>query len=203
MLTLYYAPQSRATRVLTLLHALDAVDKVTLKPVTIRRFDGSGGADPQNPHPEGKVPLLVHDGVEIRESDAIFQHLCSLFPEAGLMPEPGTPAHGAFLSWLNWYGNVVEPVIVGMVAGDTHPAWHGAFRGKAEMQARLVAALNKGPWLMGESMSAADILVSSAFHWMPDAAPQDAAVQDWIKRSAELPARLRALEEDKAMMAAA
>jgi glutathione S-transferase len=28
----------------------------------IPRQDGSGAADPCNPHPDGKVPALVHDG---------------------------------------------------------------------------------------------------------------------------------------------
>lgn len=31
----------------------------------------SGTPDPRNPHPKGKVPLLVHNGVQIRETCAI------------------------------------------------------------------------------------------------------------------------------------
>jgi len=45
---------------------------------------GSGGADPANPHPEGKVPLLVHDGVgRYGESNAIMVYLTDLFPAPG------------------------------------------------------------------------------------------------------------------------
>ncbi|WP_425098364.1 glutathione S-transferase family protein [Tropicibacter sp. S64] len=203
MLTLYYAPQSRATRVLALLHELGAADKVEIRPVTLRRHDNTGAADPANPHPEGKVPLLVHDGVAIRESDAIMIHLCTLFPEAGLMPQPGTPEHGAFLSWMAWYGNVMEPVIVGQVAGIEHPAYHATFRGLKEMQARVTEALSRGPWLLGARMSAADILVCSTFLWMPDSAPRDAAVQDWIKRCAALPGQVKALAFEATLQAAA
>ncbi|WP_163364139.1 glutathione S-transferase family protein, partial [Klebsiella aerogenes] len=74
--------------------------------------DGSGGRDPRNPHPDGKVPLLVEDGVQIWESSAIVQHLADLFPEAGLAIPVGHKLRGAYLSWLAWYAGVVEPVFV-------------------------------------------------------------------------------------------
>lgn len=54
MLTLYHSHQSRATRMLALIHDFDLKDRVQLKHVAIQRQDGSGGRDPENPHPEGK-----------------------------------------------------------------------------------------------------------------------------------------------------
>ncbi|WP_163473498.1 glutathione S-transferase N-terminal domain-containing protein, partial [Klebsiella michiganensis] len=84
MLTLFHSPNSRSTRIVALLKELDALDRVRIEIVTIPRRDGSGGRDPRNPHPDGKVPLLVEDGVQIWESSAIVQHLADLFPEAGL-----------------------------------------------------------------------------------------------------------------------
>jgi len=58
-------PRSRSSRIVILLRELDAVDEIAIEIVDIARGDGSGRKDPQNPHPEGKVPLLVHDGVVI------------------------------------------------------------------------------------------------------------------------------------------
>ncbi|MCY0152754.1 glutathione S-transferase [Hoeflea alexandrii] len=84
MLTLYHSPQTRSSRIIRLLIELGVLDQVDVRIVTVTRQDGSGGADPSNPHPEGKVPLLVHDGVELWESNAIIVYLTDLFAEKGL-----------------------------------------------------------------------------------------------------------------------
>src|SRR5579864_8617731 len=59
MITLYHAPRSRSSRFIFLLEELGTPYKI--HPVTIRRGDGSGVADPANPHPHGKVPV-IRDG---------------------------------------------------------------------------------------------------------------------------------------------
>lgn len=100
MLTLFHAPRSRSTRIITLLRELDAIDKVAIEIVDITRSDGSGRKDLKNPHPEGKVPLLEHDGVFIWESIAIIQYLTDLFPQKKMAPAPGDPQRGRYLSWL-------------------------------------------------------------------------------------------------------
>jgi glutathione S-transferase len=58
MLTLYHAPQSRSSRIVRLLIELDVLDQVDIRIVTVARQDGSGGADPSNPHPgrQGAAP---------------------------------------------------------------------------------------------------------------------------------------------------
>lgn len=68
MLTLCHAPNSRSSRILTLIEEMGIRDEVALRPVTIRRFDDSGGPDAANPHPEGKVPLLDHDAAAWRSA---------------------------------------------------------------------------------------------------------------------------------------
>lgn len=182
MLTLYHAPRSRSTRVIALLLALGRLDQVDVRIVTIPRIDGSGGRDPANPHPEGKVPLLVHDGVEIWETPAILMYLCELFPEAGLDIASGDPERGRFLSWMVWYGSVLEPVTVHMFAGIEHPALQTTFRGMPEAAARIASALERGPWLMGDRYCLADLLVASPFQWFPAATPDVPAIRDWVGR---------------------
>ena len=72
MLTLYHGPQSRSSRIVTLLDELGALDKVRIHEVDIARaFTGGGARDAANPHPEGKVPYIVDNGVGIRETPAI------------------------------------------------------------------------------------------------------------------------------------
>jgi glutathione S-transferase len=182
MLTLFHSPHSRSTRILALLHAMDILDRVDIRTVTIPRVDGTGRRDPANPHPEGKVPLLVHDGVEIWESPAIILYLTDLFPASGMGVPPGDPQRGRYLSWLCYYGDVVEPVFVAAHAGLDHPVLQTTWRGVPELTARLSAALTNAPWLMGENYTAADLLLASPYQWFPDALPDDPAIRDWVAR---------------------
>lgn len=182
MLTLYHAPRSRSSRIVRLLEELGALDHVEIRIVTVQRNDGSGGADPANPHPDGKVPILVHDGVEIWESSAIVLYLTDLFPGAGLGRSAGKPDRGAYLSWLAWYCGVVEPVIVFTAAGLSHPFLSSTFRGVPEINARLSAQLTKTSYLLGETFSAADLLLVSPYVWFPESAPDLPVIRDWIAR---------------------
>lgn len=196
MITFYHSPNSRSTSVLALLHALGALDKVTIRPVTIRRQDGSGGHDPANPHPEGKVPYLTMGDDWLRERGAIFTYLTEAFPEAGLAPLPGQPRRGQFLSWMAFYQGVVEPVLVGQIVGVNHPAWNATFRGPGEIAAALAAALDHQPYLLGAEWSAADLLLASPFLWFPAFTPEVPVIRDWVARCGAHPSVLWAKAED-------
>ena len=194
MLTLYYAPQSRATRAIALLKELDAIDAVRIETVSIARQDGSGSADPRNPHPEGKVPFLLHDGAEVRESAAIFLHLADLFPQARMNIPVGHALRGPYLGWFAWYAGVLEPVMVLEMAGLKHPVLDATFRGRAEMLARLDATLSRQPYLMGEDFTAADQLLHSPFAWLGK--PGVPAIDAWVDRCTARPAAAFAREFD-------
>lgn len=202
MITFFHSPATRSTRVLGLLCAMDRLDAVDLRVVSIPRVDGSGRRDPANPHPEGKVPLLVEDGVAIWESAAIMLHLTDLFPEAGWGVMPGERGRGRFLSWMAWYAGVVEPVLILDAAGVSHPYVTGSLRGVAEVRARLGQALAEGPWLMGDRPTAADLLVASPFQWFEGLDPGSEAARDWVARCGRLPGLDRARALDARMTAA-
>ncbi|RUS59523.1 glutathione S-transferase family protein [Pseudorhodobacter sp. E13] len=195
MLTLYHAAPSRSSRILTLADELGITDQITLKLVDIARNDGKGGADPANPHPEGKVPLLDHDGALISETAAIMLYLTDLFPSA-LAPQQGDPQRGPFLTWLFWYGSVMEPVLIHSFAGLSHPILTKTFRGTDAVEARLRAALQKGPWLLGDHFTAADLLVHSPYAWFSEAMPDDPLIADWVARCIARPASVRTKARD-------
>jgi glutathione S-transferase len=203
MLTLFHSPQSRSTAILSLIEEMGIRDRIDVRVVTIPRMDGSGARDPANPHPEGKVPALVHDGVVITERAAIILHLTALFPDSGLAPRVGTPDWGAFATWMAWYQGVLEPTFIMEAANFSHPWMVAAVRDHKTAVARLRAALDKGPWLMGETFSAADILLHGPYVWFPDAAPDDPVIRDWIARCAARPASVRLRAEDARQMQAA
>jgi glutathione S-transferase len=198
MLTLYHSPESRSSAILSLIEEMGISDWITLQEVTIPRVDGSGGRDPANPHPEGKVPALVQDGTVITERAAIILVLTTMFPDSGLAPAMGTPEWGGFVTWLTWYQGVVEPVVIFQGAGVSHPWLTATFRGSEEVAARLRAALQNGPWLMGERFTAADILLHSPYAWFPAATPDDPLIRDWVERCKARPARQRVLQAEAA-----
>lgn len=202
MLKLYHAPMSRSTRIVALIDELGA--EVAIETVDIARQDGAGGSDAANPHPEGKVPLLEHDGALIWESSAIILYLTDLFPEAGLGPLPGDPLRGPYLSWLAYYGNVMEPVmILGHLLNIEHPVLHRTFRDVPAVTARLAAALADRPYLLGERFSAADLLLHSPYAWFRDATPEVPAIRDWVARCMARPSAQRAMARDAGATAAA
>lgn len=204
MITLYHSPASRSTTVLAALEEFGLRDAVQLRIVSIPRVDGSGGVDPMNPHPEGKVPYLVADGAGFSERAAILAFLSERFPESGLGPAPGDPDRGPFLGWLAYYAGVVETVLILAAADLNHPWLTAAIRGPKEVAARLHAALSDGrPWLLKSGFSAADLLMYSPFGYFPDALPDDPLVRDWAARVAARPGLARAAAYDAQVLAQA
>jgi glutathione S-transferase len=201
MLTLFHSPQSRSSAIVTLIEEMGIQDWIDIRDVTIPRMDGSGGRDPSNPHPEGKVPALAHDGQVITERAAIILHLTSLFPDTGMAPKVGTPEWGVFAAWMAWYQGVLEPTFILEVTGLSHPWMTAAIRDHKTAVARLRAALERGPWLLGDTFSAADLLLHGPYAWFPDATPDDALIRDWIARCRARPAVARVRDSDAARMA--
>ncbi|WP_127902137.1 glutathione S-transferase family protein [Solirhodobacter olei] len=203
MITLYHSPFSRSSRIVTLIDELGALDRVRIRDVTIRRaIPPSGERDPANPHPEGKVPLLVDGPALIRESTAILLYLTEKFPEAKLGAAPGTAERGRFLSWIAYYGSVVEPVVIFDRMEITHPFLRDSYRGMHEVLESFARALDAGPYLLGERFTAVDLLMSSTFAWYPDGLPDLKSIQDWHARCQARPAVARTVARDRAAMEA-
>ncbi|WP_374635149.1 glutathione S-transferase family protein [Paracoccus sp. (in: a-proteobacteria)] len=182
MLTFYHAPNSRSTSVLQLLHELGVTDQVETRIVTIPRQDGSGGRDPQNPHPEGKVPYLTDGTDHVRERGAIVLYLTDRFAQAGLGRPVGDPQRGQYLSWLFWYQGVFEPVAILSWTGLSHPAIHASLRDYQTAIQRLDEVLSRQPYLLGDAFSAADLLCAGPFAWFGDKMPATPAIRDWVAR---------------------
>ena len=74
MLTLYHHPRTRSSRFIFLLEELGAPYEIH-RIANLRRPDGSGGVDPENPHPHGKSPALKDGETLVFESSAIALYL--------------------------------------------------------------------------------------------------------------------------------
>lgn len=182
MLTLYHAPRSRSTTIVQLIEEMEVGDQIRIIEVDIPRQDGSGGQDPKNPHPEGKVPYLVNGTDHIRERGAIITYLTDLFPQNRMGRAVGDPQRGEYLSWLFYYQGVMEPVMLLHFAGLSHPAFTASLRDYDAMLTRLDEVLRRQPFLLGEDCSAVDLLCSGPFAFFGDQMPTTAAVDAWVAR---------------------
>ena len=187
MLTLFHAHWSRSSRLIWLLEELGA--DYQIHHCDIARRDGSGGRDPSNPHPDGKVPALMHDGTLITESAALALYLTDLLPEAGLGAAPGDLDRAAYLTWLFWITGEMEPAYWSRIKGETD-AYASARYDAANR--RILSALDRGPYLMGRRFTAADVLVASALSWGREHAPQSPRLDVYLRPVLARPANRRA-----------
>jgi len=198
MLTLFHAPQSRSSRIVWLIEELEADVHIEYCAIAYRNGQKVGEADPGNPHPDGKVPALVHDGVVITESAAVALYLTDLFPEAGLGAPLGSRERGVYLTWLTWAAGELEPAMWAQMTGQTETNPFLRARYDAAME-RLMEALWSGPWLMGERFTAVDVMIGSALGWGRQHLPDNVVFDAYQARLAQRPARIRADARDGAV----
>jgi glutathione S-transferase len=189
MLTLFHAPASRSSRFIWLLEELGAPYEI--KYVTIQRMNGEGGPDAANPHPFKQVPALRDGDAVITQSAAIALYLTDAFPAAKMGPIVGDPARGAYLTWLATYAGVLEPSIGARMRPGGPDATEQ--RSYETLDAEWRGALAAGPYLLGESVSAADILFVSLLQFGRALMPEGKVYDDYLARMTARPALARAM----------
>ena len=196
MITLFHRPKSRSTRFIFLLEELGAPYRIQL--VTTRNRDGTGAADPANPHPHGKVPAISDDGVVVFESPAIALYLTDKFPAKRLGPLAGERERGAYLSWLSYYTAVMEPAFMCKFMNVEAPRSTAGWVPVEEALGVVIRALSPGPYLLGERFSAADVLYATMFALFAQSPvmPKSAVIEEYVKRILALPAYARAQARD-------
>jgi glutathione S-transferase len=193
MLTLFHAPWSRSSRLVWLVEELGADCRIEY--CDIRRMDGTGATDPKNPHPDGKVPALLHDGALITESAAVALYLTGLHVEAGLGFPPDAPQRGPLLTWMFWATGELEPALWSKISGVVETDAYARSRYDAAVT-RLLEALWEGPWLMGDRFTVADVLIGGAVAWAREHLPESPLIDAYVARLAARPAHARAIARD-------
>lgn len=160
---LYYSPQSRATGARVLLEELGA-------PYDLHVLNLKAEEQRQPAYlavnPLGKVPAIKHGDALVTEQIAITIYLADLFPEAGLTPSLGDSMRGPYLRWIAYYGASFEPALIDkFMKHEPAPVTQSPYADFESMLGALEAQISKGPYLLGERMTAADILWGIAFSW--------------------------------------
>ncbi len=188
MITLYHRPNSRSARFVFLLEELEAPYEI--REVSGRERDGSGGADPANPHPHGKVPAISDDGIVVFESSAIALYLTDKFPKNGIGPLVGDPKRGAYLTWLAYYCGVMEPAWTMRFLNVQTPPGMAGWAPAEEVMTYPFKTLENGPYVLGDTFSAADVLIGTTFAMFMGGPtlPKTPLVENYVKRVVERPA---------------
>jgi glutathione S-transferase len=200
--TFFHAPQSRSAGTLALFEEL-GVDH------DLHVLDLKAGEQRQPGYlavnPMGKVPAIRHGDALITEQPAIFLYLADLYPEAGLAPPIGDPLRGPYLRWMVFYGSCFEPAVVDksmqrdLAAPSTCP-----YSDYDTMLKTLTDQLEKGPYLLGDRFSAADVLWGTALNWttMFKLVPELPVIRAYIDRVLARPSMQRAAAKDAELVAA-
>ncbi|CAN5150131.1 glutathione S-transferase family protein [soil metagenome] len=128
-------------------------------------------------NPLGNVPVLVlPDGTVMTESAAMVLYLADTHRAANLAPPIDSPLRPLYLRWMLFLAVNVYMSILRIVYSDRYtsdPASAAAVRSAAQSRVAAewdiyAAALGKGPFILGEDMSAADIYAAMLVAWNDD-----------------------------------
>jgi glutathione S-transferase len=156
-------------------------------------------------NPMGKVPAIHHNGALVTEQPAVFIYLADLYPEAKLAPPLGDPLRGPYLRWLVFYGSCFEPAVTDRsLQREPAPSSVCGYGDYDTMLKTLVDQLEKGPYLLGDTFSAADVLWGTALNWTTlfKLVPDLPVIRAYIDRVLARPAIQRAAAMDAELLAA-
>jgi glutathione S-transferase len=197
MITLFHRPKTRSSRFIFLLEEVGAPYEIKLVSTLTR--DGTGAVDPANPHPHGKVPAISDDGEIVFESPAIALYLTDKFPKNGLGPLVGQPGRGAYLSLLAYYTGVLEPAFMSKFMNVEVPVGTAGWVAVEKAMPFIVQTLSRGPYILGEKFSAADVLYGTTFAMFGASPmlPKSPVIEAYVKRCLDRPAYARAQAKDE------
>jgi len=162
-LTLYYHPYSRAAGTLWALEEAGA-------PYELKVVDILKGAQKQPEllalNPMGKLPTVVDGDVVVTEAAAIALYLADRYAAGRLAPALDDPRRGAYLRWSFFAPSVIEPAVMARSSGWEVKEVSAGWGNYASMIAAAESAIAKGPFLLGEDFSMADVVFGGLLRFL-------------------------------------
>lgn len=190
---LFWCPRTRAARALWMMEE----SGLEYEPVLIDIRDPQARANPDflAASPMGKVPALEDGEAKMADSAAICLYIADRYAN-DLALAVDDPGRARFLFWMFFSPGVMEPAMAQKMAGwDSNRHAHGW--GDYELMIEtLEMGLEKGPWLMGEQFTAADIMVGSTAYFMRlfGILAENSSINAYVDRCLERPAYQYVLE---------
>jgi glutathione S-transferase len=179
---LFHSPHTRSMATLVLLEELGVPYRLNL--INMKRGEQQEDAY-RAVNPLGKVPAILHDGALITEQVAIYIHLADHFSAAGLAPALGDARRGPYLRWLVFYAACFEPALADRaLKRDPGPHMMSPYGTFDSMLGVVTGRLAEAPYLLGDTLTAADILWGAAFNWSVSfgLVPETPVIADYTRR---------------------
>ncbi|MES3007337.1 MAG: glutathione S-transferase family protein [Pseudomonadota bacterium] len=171
MLKFYYAPKTCALAVhLALEHISAPYEAIALD------FASQAQRSPEflALNPKGRVPALVTERGAITETPALLLYLCQRYPEAGLAPLEDIFATAELQAFNSYLCSTVHVAHAHRVRGTRwvdDPAAIEAMKKKVpqsmgDCMALIENGMLRGPWVMGERYSVADMYLFTISGWL-------------------------------------
>ena len=159
-------------------------------------------------NPNGRIPVLVDGDLVLFEAAAITLHLADRHPGSGIAPPPGTPERAHFYKWMVHLTNTPQAEYRAWF----YPWEHVTDRAMADtvkqaagerlhhMFGVIAGQLGKGPWLLAERFSAADLFLFMLVRWgreMPHPPRERPEIAAHASRVLKRPAVLATLDAEE------
>lgn len=166
MLTLHFAPNSRAGRIVWLLEELGLpydINKMSFHPKDLKSDEH------RSRHPLGRIPVLDDGDVRLFESGAIVEYILERHKNGGLKPSVNAPEYPAYLQWFHYCEGMVMPpmntIVVHTLLLPAERRDENVLAQAQRLLAKALAPVNETlagkDYLIGD-FSAADIMLGHA-----------------------------------------
>lgn len=194
MMKLYWAPRTRSFTTLWMMEE-------TGQPYERILIDTAAGAqkspDYLTINPMGKVPALKDGEATMAEAAAICTYVADRYPAVHLAPSPDDPRRAKYLYWMFFAPSCIEPAIMQIFTKLEIPSSSAGWGEATQVFDVLDRAVEKGPWLLGEEFSAADVVIGSGLNFairLFKMVPARPSFDRYLDRCAARPAFQRATE---------
>ncbi|HWK45981.1 MAG TPA: glutathione S-transferase family protein [Stellaceae bacterium] len=170
MLKLFYYPGNASLAPHLILEEIGAPYELTL---IDRTKAAHKSAEYLRLNPTGRIPTLIDGDLVVFETAAIALHILDKYPRSGLAPAVGTPERAIFYQWIIHLTNTLQTEFRPYFYPHEHTDEASAVAGvKAKAEARLDTMfdlierhLEAGPYLLGATVSAADLYLLMLIRW--------------------------------------
>ncbi len=99
------------------------------------------------------------------EAAAICAYVAERYPQAKLAPGLGDPRRTKYLYWLFFAPTCIEPAIMQLYTKMQVPTMMAGWGEATQVFDVLDTAVAKGPWILGDEFSAADVAICSGLNF--------------------------------------